>query len=65
MKTTSEIIAEILNSKEEENRYLLDLQEDKLWGNIRRTAKTNPALQEVLERVKILYYLSQENGKVL
>jgi len=38
------------------------LLEDKLWGEIRRMARTNPALQEALERAKILYYLSKEDG---
>jgi hypothetical protein len=37
------------------------IMEDKLWGEIRRAAKTNITLQEALERVKILYYLSKEN----
>jgi hypothetical protein len=36
------------------------LMEDKLWGDIRREAKTNPALQAAMERVKILYYLSKQ-----
>lgn len=34
--------------------------EDKLWGDIRREAKTNPALQAAIERVKILYHLSKD-----
>lgn len=38
------------------------IKETKLWGDIHREAKTNPTLQEALERVKILYYLSKENG---
>jgi hypothetical protein len=36
--------------------------EDKLWGDIRRAAKTNSSLQEALERVKILYHLSKDDG---
>ena len=40
-----------------------DYAEDKLWGDIHRAAKNNPALQEVLDRAKLLYYLSKENGK--
>jgi hypothetical protein len=36
--------------------------EDKLWGDIRRMAKLNPALQAALERVKIIYHLSKEDG---
>jgi hypothetical protein len=39
------------------------IMEDKLWGEIRRAAKTNIALQEALERVKIIYHLSKDNGK--
>jgi len=35
------------------------LQEDKMWGEIRREAKTNPALHEILEQAKIIYYLSK------
>jgi hypothetical protein len=36
------------------------LMEDKMWGEIRRMAKTNPTLQEALDRVKIIYHLSKE-----
>jgi hypothetical protein len=36
--------------------------EDKLWGNIRRAAKTNSALHEVLERAILIYHLSKDNG---
>jgi hypothetical protein len=39
------------------------IMEDQLWGNIRREAKTNSALQEALERVKIIYHLSKDNGR--
>ena len=37
--------------------------EDKLWGNIRRAAKTNSALQEALERAIIIYHLSKDHGQ--
>ena len=36
------------------------IMEDKLWGEIRRAARTNPALHEALERAKIIYHLSKE-----
>ena len=39
------------------------LRETELWHNIRRTAKSNPALQDALDRVKIIYELSKDNGK--
>lgn len=38
------------------------IMDSKLWGDIHRAAKTNSALQEALEHVKILYYLSKDNG---
>ena len=31
--------------------------EDKMWGEIRREAQTNPALQDALERVIMIYRL--------
>ena len=39
------------------------IKEDRLWGNIRRAAKTNSALQEALERAIIIYHLSKDNGQ--
>lgn len=34
-----------------------------LWGNIHHAAKTNPALQEALDRVKVTYYLTKDYEK--
>jgi hypothetical protein len=42
---------------------LESIKEDKLWGEIRRSAKSNPLLQEALDRVKIIYELSKKDGK--
>ena len=39
------------------------LLEDKMWGEIRRQAKTNPALQKVLDRAILIYKLSKDHGK--
>ena len=39
------------------------LKESKLWGEIHRAAKTNPALQEALDRAIIIYHLSKKDGK--
>jgi hypothetical protein len=36
------------------------MQEDKLWGEIRRAARTNPALQKALEQCIIVYQLIKE-----
>jgi hypothetical protein len=43
-----------------ETKLKLDgLKEDKLWVEIRRAAKSNHALQEALDRVKVIYELSK------
>jgi hypothetical protein len=39
------------------------LREDKLWGNIRRAAKSNKLLQDALDRAIMIYHLSKKNGK--
>jgi len=41
-----------------DGRPLFDhMQEDKMWGDIRRLARTNPTLQDSLERVIMIYRL--------
>jgi hypothetical protein len=48
----------------EDGRPLHDhIMDSKLWGEIRKAAKTNITLQEAIERVKIIYHLSKDNGK--
>jgi hypothetical protein len=51
--------------KESEKKRSLhdDIKESQLWGNIHRVAKTNPALQEALDRVKVTYYLTADYEK--
>jgi len=45
----------------EDGRSLHDLiMESKMWGDIHRRAKTDPALQDALDRVILLYYLSKK-----
>ena len=39
------------------------MREDKLWGDIRREARTNTALQEAMDRVILIYHLSKDHGK--
>jgi hypothetical protein len=51
-----------LHWQDSELRDTLDsIKEDKLWGEIRRAAKKNLALQELLDQVKVLYLLQNEN----
>ncbi len=42
-------------------RYLKD--ELRLWEEIVQAGRTNAALREALERAKIVYHLSKDNGK--
>jgi hypothetical protein len=52
-----------LHSVSERRKDLIDeIRESQLWGNIHRAALTNPTLQEALDRVKVIYYLSKNNG---
>ena len=39
------------------------MKEDQLWGDIRREARTNTALQEAMNRVILIYHLSKDHGK--
>ena len=36
------------------------IKENQLWHDIRESAKTNPALQQALDRVKVIYELSKD-----
>jgi len=50
-----------LHSVSERRKNLIDeIRENQLWGNIHRAALTNPALQEALDRVKVIYYLTKD-----
>jgi len=39
------------------------LREDQMWGEIRRMAPTNPALQKTLDRAIMIYKLSKDKLK--
>jgi hypothetical protein len=39
------------------------LKEDKLWGEIRRAAKSNKALQLALDRAILVYHMSKDHGQ--
>jgi hypothetical protein len=39
------------------------IKEDKLWEEIRRAAKSDKVLQDALDRVIMIYYLSKSDGK--
>jgi hypothetical protein len=51
------------DSRTPDGRPLRDhIQEDKMWGEIRRLARTNATLQEELDRVVATYHLIKDNG---
>jgi hypothetical protein len=42
-----------------------ELMDAKMWGQIHRAAETNPALQEALDRVIIVYELSRQDEFIM
>jgi len=52
------------DSRTPDGRPLHDhIREDRLWGNIRREARTNPTLQDALERAIMIYQLSKTDER--
>ena len=47
------------------DKLLNDLHHARLWGEIHRAAETNPALQDALERVIVLYELQKQDQSIL
>lgn len=62
-KTVYEREAGSLNRKPVYSEGLEDFNDHCLWIEIRKAAKTNPALQKACNRVKMLYRLSVDNPK--
>ena len=59
--STRKLIGHGYDPRTSDGRPLFDsIMENKLWGDIRREAKSNLTLQEALERVKITYYLTKD-----
>ena len=48
---------ELVSIDQETQDKLAALKEDKLWGEIRRCAKQDPALKEMLDQLQIYYSL--------
>jgi hypothetical protein len=63
-KTERKEIGWDYDPRTKDGRPLIDhIRDDKLWGEIRRAAETNPTLHEALERAKIIYHLSIKDAK--
>ena len=53
------------DSRTSDGRPLHDhLMDARLWGEIHRAAKSNPALQDALDRVKLIHALSKQDDIV-
>lgn len=53
-----------IDPRTEDGRPLYEhMKEDQLWGQIRRAARTNTALQEAMEHVILIYHLSKDHGQ--
>lgn len=57
-----EIDRELYRISDEVSDKLAEIREDKLWGEIRRAAKSNKVLQDALERAILIYQLSKDHG---
>ena len=49
-------------SNQEFENWRKNIANEYLWDDIMSAADNNPALQEALERVKIIYYLSKDKN---
>ena len=62
--SSREVIGWNHDNRTSDGRPLFEhLKESKLWGEIHRAAKTNPALQEALDRAILIYHLSKKDGQ--
>jgi len=60
--STRQVIGMDYDPRTPDRRPLHDhISEDKLWGEIRRAARTNPTLQDALNRAIMIYQLSKTN----
>lgn len=48
---------ELVSVSPERQSTIDTIKEDKLWSGIRRAAKTDPALKEMLDQVRVYYEL--------
>lgn len=64
-RKVGEVVRELIkDTRTLDGRPMVEhIQEDKLWGDIRRAAKTNPTLHDALERAIVIYQLSKKNDR--
>jgi len=50
---------ELHSTSEKKKNLIDDLREQKLWGEIRRAAKNDPVLQEMLDQIEMYWFLKR------
>jgi hypothetical protein len=48
---------ELYHVSDKQKNLHQEIQQSKLWGNIHRAAKTDPALKDMLDQIKMYYTL--------
>jgi hypothetical protein len=51
---------EIHSISDEKQNLMSQMKQDKLWGEIRRSAKDDPILQDLLDQVEVYYRLKSQ-----
>ena len=62
-RDTGSVTRRLVSMSDKERVFREKVREDALWDEIRATAKFNTALQEALDRVKVLYYMTLKDNK--
>jgi hypothetical protein len=57
VRKSGEVHRQLHSESKEKKDLLRSLEEDKLWGEIRRAAKNNPTLQGILDQAIMVYKL--------
>jgi hypothetical protein len=56
-RKTGSVSRELHSTSEKKKDLIEELREQSLWGQIYRAAKTDPALQEMLDRIVVYHQL--------
>ena len=59
-RETGSLNRELVSISEKKKSLHEQLKEDQLWGNIRRKAKTNVALNDILNQAIVVYNLIKD-----
>lgn len=60
-RTPGSPMRELHHQSDEAKTLQEQLAEDKMWGEIRRLSKTNPAMKDAVDKLIMLYHLTKGN----